>query len=197
MKETLLETTELKHRIRKAFQYTLKGEKENSYEIAKKIWREVNSVEEFYDKILSDERMIYNRGFAIVSRLNKRKHFKRIRNMVDPYMIGKIDTPKGVLQIKLNDADMLWPNGTSGSDSIITRLAIIPDNVLWNSFMLPTFITVNGHIEVYDNKENVIASINGRCEISYGFSFIIINKLPNLSISEAEQLQNKKDKSKK
>lgn len=189
MKQSLLEAKELPYGIRQAFQYTMVGEKENSFVLAKKHWKESQSVEEFEERILTDERMIYNRGFAVLSKLNKPKHFKRLRTMIDPFMSGKYDTPKGVMKLEINDAPVLIPNGGNGSNSMVTRLAIIPETVLWNSNMLPSYITVIGRIKVYDQDESIIANLDyGRYEISHGYSFVIINILPNSSISEEKKL---------
>ena len=120
---------------------------------------------------LDDKNLIW------ISKERGTRHFYEFRISNSKYFKQKIITPTRCLNISINDAPMLIPNGSNGDNFQVTRIAIIPEDVPFNSYMLSTFITVEGDIKIYDEKGNIAFHLIGRYEIMFGFSIIAFNKI--------------------
>lgn len=145
--------------------------------IIQNYWSKARSVSQFKKAILKDERLKLNKGYALLSKERGTKHFYEFRISNSKYFKKKIITPNRCLKISINDAPMLIPNGNNGDNFPITRIAIIPEDIPFNPYMLSAYITAEGNIKVYDEKENIVHQLTGRYEIMFGYSIVAFNKI--------------------
>ena len=167
----------LPRELKNALYHKHKLETHDTRAIIQDYWSKAKTVSQFKNFILKDERLKLNKGYAMISKERGTRHFYEFGISNSKYFKQKIITPTRCLNISINDAPMLIPNGSNGDNFQVTRIAIIPEDVPFNSYMLSTFITVEGDIKIYDEKGNIAFHLIGRYEIMFGFSIIAFNKI--------------------
>lgn len=152
--------------------------------IIQNYWSKARSVPQFKKAILKDDRLKLNKGYALISKERGTKHFYEFRISNSKYFKSKIITPKRCLYITINDVPMMIPNGNNGDNFPITRIAVIPEEIAFNPYMLSAFITAEGDINVFDQNGNIAHHLIGRYEIMFGYSIVAFNKIASSNSNE-------------
>lgn len=184
MKRTFNNNDKLPLKLKTALHQKHKSETYDTKTIIQQYWEKARSVPQFKKAILKDERLKLNKGYALLSKERGTKHFYEFRISNSKYFKSKIITPKRCLYITINNAPMMIPNGNNGDNFPITRIAVIPEEIAFNPYMLSAYITAEGDIKVYDEKGNIAHQLIGRYEIMFGYSIVVFNKIASSNTDE-------------
>lgn len=179
MKKNFFNTSELSFTTKKAFLEThpLEDKNVNSLKKIKEYWNASDTVPGFKEKVLSDESLILNNGYIQLSKQVSNKHFKRVRTLVDPYLVRKMKLKSKKLAITINDTPILIPNGDSSHAFYDTRVVVIPKDVIISPHLLSAYIVVEGKIKAFDEDNKCFIELEGHYEIMFGYSFVIFNEI--------------------
>lgn len=125
-------------------------------------WNESNTIEEFKQKVLSDNDLKMTQGYAEVSKESK-EHWYRVREMLGK-RVFKTESDAGSVKIGTENLNVLIPNGIGDGT---TRCAVFgkEDTKNFNDNMMEFIgISLDGEIEIYDYDcgINIAKKINGK-----------------------------------
>ena len=136
----------------------------NDLNTVNKHWKNSNTIEEFKENILNDEKLMNTQGYAELSKETK-GHWYRVRAMFGDKCF-KTYSDAGSVRIKMGDNYILISNNYGDG---ITRCAVFDDEKEFNGNMMDYSGTViNGKFSIctYDtNSDYIEIELNGYYEI--------------------------------
>jgi hypothetical protein len=146
---------------------------ENELQIINEHLENSKSTDDFYKKILTDDRLKMHQGYAELSKAMPR-HWDRVKSMFGDKQF-KASSDAGGLKIGNENFDILIPNRLGDGTTIV---AIFDDPREFNSHMLDYFTSIYGTFNIYDYDcgNEVLKTISGRYGVYCNSGFIALVK---------------------
>lgn|GEM_PF-6091350 len=174
MNTKLKDEKEIKQRTRSWLLKEAPGDHPGSKMIIQQHWSDAADVKEFKNLVLNDNRLIYNKGYALLSREHQKHHFYRIMDFLEKSNHDSIKIPLN--EIKIGNKQMYCYIANGNSD-FCSRVTLFQKHEKFNENMLGHVMKVNGKFNVYDESEEIIKTLEGNYTIFSGYGFIIFKEM--------------------